>query len=77
MFPGIGIICMIALAIFFYKAAEYEDLHPLGWGFISLLISVILMIGLGAGLLLDLVAQVLLFIAMGVYNYLRYYRSRA
>jgi hypothetical protein len=65
-----GLLFMIALGVFFWRAAEYEDLsYPYVWPALSVALFL-----LTPGLLLALGVQVLLFAGMGVTIYLTKWR---
>lgn len=66
MAPWFGLVIMLGLAVFFYKAAEFEDLSmPMLWGGGSCLAYLGAVYGLEWGLCGALFLQLLLFVAMG------------
>jgi len=68
MAPWFGVVFMLGFAIFFYKAAEFEDLSmPMLWGGGSCLLYLATVYGLGWGFWGMVFLQLLLFIAMGVW----------
>jgi hypothetical protein len=65
----------VVLAIIFYRAADYEQFHPLAWAAASVGITGLVALGNRGGGLLAL-GQVGLFAAMWAGNIWRHNRSR-
>jgi hypothetical protein len=61
-------ILMIAFAIFYYRAGEFDNGHGLWWAILSLAISILNWQWLHWGLLTMLLGQILLFVGIGVFR---------
>jgi hypothetical protein len=64
-------VVIIAGAVFFYKAAEFEDASTTIWTGLSILISILIWLVLGGGLVSLALGQVLLFVGITVYRMFR------
>jgi hypothetical protein len=62
---GLDTILIIAFAVFFYKAADYENASKILWVGLSIIVSFLNRI-LGGGLLTLISGQVVLFFAIAV-----------
>jgi hypothetical protein len=67
---NILLLALVAFAVLFYRAAEYERMSPFVWGLASVALSLAL-IGVGGRLWLLIVGQVGLFLVMWWYNAFR------
>jgi hypothetical protein len=67
MMDYLGLLILIACAMFFYRAAEYEGMSPWPWAVASLGLTVVVST-LAADVTMVLLAQVGLFGAMWWYN---------
>jgi len=63
-----AIAVAIASAIFWYRGAEAENLVPLLWVGPSIVISAVIIFGLGGGWIVALIGQAALFVAVTVYR---------
>ncbi len=63
-----AIAVAIALAVFWYRGAETENVSPLLWLGLSVGISAVIIIGLGGGCIAALLGQAALFVAITVYR---------
>ena len=66
----LSIVVIIAGAVFFYKAAEFENTSTVVWTGLSVLISVLIWLVHG-GLVFLALGQVLLFVGITVYRMFR------
>ncbi|HSY74904.1 MAG TPA: hypothetical protein VK810_05495 [Dongiaceae bacterium] len=69
--PYLPILIIIAYAIFFCRAAEFEDESVLIWGGLSVTISAVAFFGLGCGWLGISLGQLGLFVGITVFRILR------
>ena len=67
----LGIVVIIASAVFFYKAAEFENASTLVWTGLSVLISILIWLVLGGGVVFLAFGQVALFVGITVYRMFR------
>ena len=68
MIPWFGLVIMLGLAAFFYKAADFEDLpHPMLWAGLSIFLYIGAVHGLHWGICGALSLQMLLFAGMTCY----------
>lgn len=67
----LSIVVIIASAVFFYKAAEFENTSTMVWTGLSVLISVLIWLVLGGGFVFLALGQVLLFVGITVYRMFR------
>jgi hypothetical protein len=67
LFYSFNFVVLIASAIFFYQAGEFdENSSGLLWASLSLLISILTWLWFGWGLLWMIISQVGLFISIGI-----------
>jgi ABC-type thiamin/hydroxymethylpyrimidine transport system permease subunit len=64
-------VLMVVFAIFYYRAAEFEDCSGTLWAGLSIAISAVIWQWLHWGLLAMILGQVLLFIGIGVFRVIR------
>jgi asparagine N-glycosylation enzyme membrane subunit Stt3 len=64
-------LAMIVFAVFFYRAAEFDNGPGLLWTVLSILISLLVWQWLGWGLLAMIFAQVCLFVGIGAFRAMR------
>jgi len=69
--PYFGILLAVVFAVFFHRAAEFEDESGLLWSGLSVLISVVALFFFGWGLLGCLLSQVGLFVGIGIFRVMR------
>lgn len=62
---------MVVCAVFFYRAGVFDDGPGLLWAALSVLISLAVWQWLGWGLLAMILAQVVLFVGIGVFRTIR------
>jgi len=67
-FYSLTFIVLLACAVFFYRAGEFERSSGLAWAALSLLISVVLWRWLHGGVLAVLLGQVGLFVGITLYR---------
>lgn len=67
----LSIVIIIAGAVFFYKAAEFEDASTTIWTGLSVLISILVLLLLGGGLLFLALGQAALFVGITLYRVFR------
>lgn len=67
---NLSFLAIVAFAVLFYRAAQYERLSPVLWGLASVALSVAVL-GLRSRLWLLILAQVGLFLVMWWYNAFR------
>jgi len=66
--PYFAILLIVAFAIFFYRAAEFENESGLLWSGLSILISVATLFFLRWGWLGTLLGQAGLFVGIGIFR---------
>jgi hypothetical protein len=64
-------VLLVAFAIFYHRAAEFEDASSILWTGLSVVISTVIWQGLHWGLLAMILGQVLLFIGIAVFRAMR------
>jgi len=69
--PYFAILLIVVFAIFFYRAAEFEDESSLLWCGLSILISAATLFYFHWGLLGTLLGQIGLFVGIGIFRVLR------
>ena len=69
--PYLSILMMVACAIFFHRAAEFENDSSLAWTGLSLVISAVTLFVLGWGWLGCLLGQAGLLLGITVFRVLR------
>ena len=67
-FYSLTFVLLVACAIFFYRAGEDENSSGMLWGFLSVLISVLVWRVLGWGFLGVLFGQILLFVGITLFR---------
>jgi len=70
-FYSITFVVLLASAIFFYRAGEFEGSSGLLWALLSVLISVAIWQWLHGGILFVLLGQVGLFVGITLYRTLK------
>lgn len=70
-FYSFNFVLLIVFAIFFYRAAEFEDTSPILWTALSIVVSIVTWQVLHWGLLGMILGQVALFIGIGAFRALR------
>ncbi|MGA2800865.1 MAG: hypothetical protein ABSE97_00610 [Verrucomicrobiota bacterium] len=69
--PYFAILLIVVFAVFFYRAAEFEDESSLIWCGLSILISVATLFFLHWGWLGTILGQVGLFVGIGIFRVMR------
>jgi len=69
--PYLLIVVIVAGAVFFHRAAEFENESSLLWSGLSVLVSALVVFLFHAGWLGILLGQIGLFIGIGVFRMLR------
>jgi hypothetical protein len=69
--PYFTILLIVVFAVFFYRAAEFEDESGLLWSGLSILIFVTTLFFFHWGLLGNLLGQVGLFVGIGIFRVMR------
>jgi hypothetical protein len=64
-------ILMLVFAIFYYRAAEFDDCSGILWAAMSLAISLLIWQWLHWGALAMIFGQILLFVGIGVFRIIR------
>jgi hypothetical protein len=69
--PYFAILLIVIFAIFFYRAAEFENESGLLWCGLSVLVSVVALFFCGWGWLGCLLSQAGLFVGIGIFRMMR------
>ena len=69
--PYFILVVIVASAVFFYRAAEFENASTWIWAGLSVLISILIWLVLHGGVLPLILGQFGLFVGIGVYRMFR------
>ena len=69
--PYFAILLVVVFAVFFHRAAEFENESGLLWSSLSVLVSVVVLFFLHWGWLGTILGQVGLFVGIGIFRVMR------